>query len=156
MNPNSNFSELLRVFDDWGVKYLLVGGYALMHYTEPRYTKDIDLWVEASPENSAKVFRALAAFGAPLRGLTEAVFQTPDTIYQMGRPPLRVDVLTSLSGVAFADCWERRVPGCFAQQAVWVIALEDLIANKRAVGRTRDLADVEDLEAARGRDSSAK
>ena len=149
MNPNSNFSELLSLFDGLEVKYLVVGGYALMQYTEPRYTKDIDLWVDATPENAAKVFQALMRFGAPLSGISAADFSTPGVFYQMGRPPVRVDVLTSLSGLHFPDCWERRVAGRFGTRDVWVIAIDDLIVNKRAVGRLQDLADVERLEEAR-------
>ncbi len=149
MNPNSNFSELLSLFGVLGVRYLVVGGYALMNYTEPRYTKDIDLWVDASTENSGRVFEALLRFGAPLKGVSAADFSTPGVFYQMGRPPVRVDVLTSLSGVNFADCWERRVTGRFGNRDVCVISIDDLILNKRAVGRLQDLADVERLEEAR-------
>ena len=149
MNPNSNFSELLSLFDGMDVRYLVVGGYALMNYTEPRYTKDIDLWVDATAENSGRVFEALLRFGAPLKGISAADFATPGVFYQMGRPPVRVDVLTSLSGSVFADCWERRVTGRFGSRDVWVISIDDLILNKRAVGRLQDLADVERLEEAR-------
>ena len=149
MNPNSSFSELLSLFDVLSVKYLLVGGYALMNYTEPRYTKDLDIWVVSSPENAENVFAALLRFGAPLQGITKGDFSTPGMVYQMGRPPVRVDVLTSLTALEFSDCWERRVAGRFGEQAVGFISMEDLIVNKRAVGRLQDLADVERLEAAR-------
>jgi len=151
MSPNSNFSELLSLFDGLEVRYLVVGGYALMQYTEPRYTKDIDLWVDATPENAAKVFQALKQLGAPLSGITVADFSTSGVFYQMGRPPVRVDVLTSLSGLNFPDCWERRVAGRFGTRNVWVIAIDDLIVNKRTVGRLQDLADVERLEDVRKR-----
>ncbi|MFN0103698.1 MAG: nucleotidyltransferase [Bryobacteraceae bacterium] len=149
MNPNSNFSELLSLFEELGVRYLVVGGYALMNYTEPRYTKDIDLWIQATPENGARVFQALLRFGAPLAGIVADDFSTPGLIYQMGRPPIRVDVLTSLSGVEFLSCWERRATGRFGSRDVYVISIDDLIVNKRKVGRLQDLADVERLEATR-------
>ena len=98
---NSDFEELLRTFNETGVKYLVIGGYAVMLYSEPRYTKDLDLWVEASHENAEKVFRALAAFGAPLKDLTAEDFSVEGFFYQMGIPLARVDILMSIDGVSF-------------------------------------------------------
>ncbi len=94
------FSELLNTFNEHEVKYLIVGAFAVMIYSEPRYTKDLDLWIEVSPDNASKVFAALRDFGAPLAGLTEKDFRGPG-FYQMGRPPGRIDVLMSLDGVDF-------------------------------------------------------
>lgn len=106
---NSDFKEILRAFNAAKVRYLVVGGYAVMKYTEPRYTKDIDLWVEPTPRNARLVVQALKAFGAPLVGLTEADFSGEGFVYQMGRPPARVDILMSIDGVRFADAWRNRV-----------------------------------------------
>jgi hypothetical protein len=139
----------LSLLNDRNVKYLLVGGYALMHYTEPRYTKDFDLWIERTPENAAKVFEALLQFGAPLKGIAPSDFSTPGMVYQMGRPPVRVDVMTSVDALEFSECWDRRVAGHFGKRDVWVISMGDLIVNKRATGRLQDLADAERLEEAR-------
>jgi hypothetical protein len=122
-----------------------VGGYAIMKYTEPRYTKDLDVWVEASQENARAVFAALREFGAPLSGLSASDFAREGSIYQMGRPPARVDVLTSIDGVRFADAWPRRVVSDFDGMTVQVMSRQDLLVNKRAVGRHQDLADVERL-----------
>ena len=108
MSPNSTFKDLLSALNGCGAKYLVVGGYAVMLYTEPRYTKDLDIWVEPSPDNALRVFRALAGFGAPLAGIHADDFAVPDLIYQLGVPPSRVDILTSISGVDFADAWGRR------------------------------------------------
>src|SRR4051794_29299973 len=102
---NSDFKELLRLFNERDVRYLVVGGYAVMKYTEPRFTKDLDVWVEASVENARAVFAALREFGAPLSGIAPEDFAAEGCIYQMGRPPARVDVLTSIDGVRFADAW---------------------------------------------------
>lgn len=99
----SHFNDLLKSFDEQEVKYLVVGGHAVMFYSEPRYTKDLDIWIEASPENATRVFRALAHFGAPLTGVSEADFAAPGSFYQLGRPPLRVDVLTSIEGLEFDE-----------------------------------------------------
>lgn len=146
---NSDFKELLKCFNDAKVRYMVVGGYAVIKYTEPRYTKDLDLWIEASPKNARAVFKALKDFGAPLENLTEADFSTEGSFYQMGRPPARVDILMSIEGVRFAAAWRNRVPSDFDGVPAPVIARNDLIANKRAVGRPQDLMDVTNLLAAR-------
>jgi hypothetical protein len=95
---SSDFEELLRIFNANEVKYLIVGGYAVMFYTEPRYTKDLDVWVQANPENAAKVWQALAEFGAPLTGLGPDDFAHEGFFYQIGQPPVRVDILVSIRG----------------------------------------------------------
>jgi hypothetical protein len=100
---NSDFKDLLRIFNEHSVRYLIVGGYAVIKYTEPRYTKDLDVWIEASPENSRAVFEALRQFGAPLKNISPKDFAKRGSIYQMGRPPARIDVLTSVEGLRFAD-----------------------------------------------------
>src|ERR1035438_4983942 len=95
---SSDFEELLRIFNGNEVKYLIVGGHAVMLYTEPRYTKDLDVWIEASEENAARVFMALAEFGAPLTGLKPSDFARQGFFYQLGQPPARVDILMSIDG----------------------------------------------------------
>ncbi len=142
---NSDFKELLRIFNAAKVRYLVVGGYAVSKYTEPRYTKDLDLWMEASAKNARAVFKALREFGAPLANLTAADFSQEGFFYQMGRPPARVDILMSIEGVRFADAWRNRVPTDFDGVPAHVIARNDLITNKRAVGRPQDLMDVTNL-----------
>jgi hypothetical protein len=110
MAESQNFKELLLLLNDCLVEYLIVGGYAVMRYSEPRFTKDLDIWVGYSPANSRRVFSALARFGVPLRrdGVTEETFSAEKTVYQMGVPPVRVDILTSISGCSFEDAWTRR------------------------------------------------
>jgi hypothetical protein len=142
---NSDFKDLLKILNDYKVHYLVIGGYAVMAYTEPRYTKDLDIWIEASPNNARAVFRALERFGAPLVNLTEADFTAEGFFYQMGRPPSRIDVLMSIEGVRFADAWPNRVNIDFDGVIGHVISRKHLIANKRAVGRPQDLADLESL-----------
>jgi hypothetical protein len=122
-----------------------VGGYAVMKYSEPRFTKDLDIWVEASPENAQKVFTSLRAFGAPLDGLTEDHFA--DTgFYQMGRPPVRVDILMNIEGVEFRSAWANRIEADFDGVPAYFIGLTDLIENKKTSGRLQDLADIEKME----------
>lgn len=140
---SSDFEELLKIFNDNEVRYLIVGGYAVMLYTEPRYTKDLDLWVEATPENASKVWRALVEFGAPLSNLAVNDFAREGFFYQMGRPPVRVDVLMSVDAVKFADAWPRREQSLLGAQPAWFISRADLLKNKRASGRHIDLHDAD-------------
>jgi hypothetical protein len=141
MAESQNFKELLLLLNDCLVEYLIVGGYAVMRYSEPRFTKDLDIWVGHSAENSKRVFAALARFGAPLRhdGVSEDTFSAEQTVYQIGVPPVRVDILTSISGCLFPDSWERRVAGAMYGAPVHFISLADPITNKRAAGCSSDL-----------------
>jgi hypothetical protein len=145
---NSDFKDLLSLFNASRVRYLVVGGYALMKYTEPRYTKDLDVWIEANPKNARLVFRCLRTFGAPLQGMIEPDFAKEGFCYQMGRPPARIDILMSIDGVKFTDAWSKRVITDFDGVPASVISRNDLIANKRAVGRPQDLIDADSLAAA--------
>lgn len=139
-------NDLLSVFNAHNVRYLVVGGHAVNIYTQPRSTKDLDVWVDASEENSLRVFRALAVYGAPLTGMRPEDFQTESTNYfQIGVEPARIDVLHRLSGVEFEQAWEDSVPGTVEDIPVRFISLEHLIANKLASGRLRDLADADEL-----------
>lgn len=142
---NSDFRSPLSTFNDHKVRYLVVGGYAVMKYSEPRYTKDLDVWAEATPANARTVFAALREFGAPLTGITETDFAREGCIYQMGRPPVRVDVMTSIDGVQFADAWTKRLESDFGGTPANVISRADLIANKQVTGRPQDRIDVESL-----------
>lgn len=138
---SSDFEDLLNAFNENGVKYLIVGGHAVMLYTEPRYTKDLDIWVEASPDNAEKVFHAMSKFGAPLAGLTPDDFAQEGFFYQLGRPPARVDILMSIDGVRFEDAWPNRTEAQFGRQRAWFIGRTELIRNKRATARHIDLHD---------------
>jgi len=158
MADSPDFKELLRAFNEKQAEYLIVGGYAVMKYTEPRFTKDLDVWIRNSPANAARVYEALAEFGAPLRqdGLTPGDFATDEMTYQIGVAPVRIDVLTRISGVEFEDAWRNRVPGTFFEIPVHFISLRDLIINKRAAGRTSDLEQLESLSRNTGTESRAE
>jgi hypothetical protein len=146
MKSNSDFEEILLAFNAASVKYLVVGAYALAAYARPRATGDIDLWVEASAENARRVYRALVTFGAPLDGISEVTFAERDIVFQMGIAPIRIDILTGIDGVTFADAWPNRTPSIIGSVPVHVIGKSDLKRNKSATGRTQDLADLERLE----------
>src|SRR5262249_48803800 len=141
MAENPHFRELLQTLNDCEVRYLIVGGYAVMKYTEPRYTKDLGVWVENSVDNALRVFDALKRFGAPLEsdGVTPETFTGNETTYQIGLAPLRVDILTQITGVEFSAAWSRRVRGMIFGIPVPFISLDDLIVNKRETGRSSDL-----------------
>ena len=138
MKISSDYKDLLKNLNAAGVRYLIVGGYAVMIYTEPSFTKDLDLWVDPSESNAQALFRALAWFGAPLQGIRPADFTEPEVFYQVGIDPVRVDILTSLPGLDFASAWERRLAVDFDGEPAAVISREDLIASKNVTGRTRD------------------
>jgi len=148
MAASPHFSELLRAFNEKKIDYLIVGGYAVMKYAEPHFTKDLDLWVRSSPGNAAKVYEALAEFGAPLQkdSLVAADFAGEDMTYQIGVAPVRIDILTHITGVRFEDAWLRRVPSTFLGVPVHLISLDDLVKNKKAMGRTSDLEQLERIQ----------
>jgi hypothetical protein len=143
---HSDLSDILRVFNLYNVEYLIIGGYAVGFHAEPRFTKDLDIFVQASQENARRVFRALRAFGAPLSGLTEKDFEQKGCWYQVGVSPVRVDIILALDGVTFEDAWVRRVESTIGGDVrAPFISKEDLIVAKKAAGRPQDLLDVEAL-----------
>ena len=144
---NEDYRDMLQCLHAEGVKFMLVGGYALAAHGHPRSTLDIDLWVMASADNAVAVMRALKRFGAPLREVSAADFETEGTVLQIGVAPRRIDILTKIDGVRFDDAWPRSVPVDLDGCSIRVIALEDLLANKRASGRPKDVADVATLQA---------
>lgn len=143
---NQDFREFIQSLNDNRVRYLVVGGYAVALHGHPRYTKDIDIWIEMSPENAANVIEALEQFGFASLGLRETDFLTPGQVIQLGQPPSRIDLLCSVSGVDFATCHESRVTVEIDGVPVDFIGLDDLRKNKAASGRYQDLADLENLE----------
>jgi hypothetical protein len=147
---NPDFKELLSFFNERRVEYLVVGGYAMSAHGHPRYTGDIDLWILASPENAGRVMGALSEFGFGSSGLSEADFQKPEQVVQLGYPPCRIDLMTDVDGLTFSECWPRRVEVDIDDLKIPTIGLSDLILNKEATGRLRDLADLEMLRSRRG------
>jgi hypothetical protein len=143
---NRDYRDLFGALNAARVDYMIVGAYAVAVHGHVRATKDLDVWIKPTPENAARLFHALQQFGAPMEGLTESEFSEPGMILQLGFPPVRIDILTSLAGVTFEEAWSTRVHASYGDQQVSVISREHLITNKRAAGRLQDLADVEALE----------
>ncbi len=145
---NRDFRDLLAAFAARDARCLVVGGYAVTFHSRPRFTKDLDIWVDATPTNAMRVVAALLSFGAPLaaQGVDAKDFERPGVVYQMGVPPNRIDVLTAVDGLEFDACWLRRATSTYGDVAVAYLGREDLIVNKRKVGRPQDLLDVRALE----------
>jgi hypothetical protein len=145
---NEDFQDALSALTDAGVEFLVVGAHALAAHGLPRATGDLDIWVRPSPDNAVRVERALKAFGAPIaaHGITARDFETPGTVYQIGLPPRRIDVLTEISGVAFDEAWATKTSVTVGGRSFYVLGREALLTNKRAAGRPKDLLDVAALE----------
>ncbi len=144
MSPD--FRDLLSAFNAHRVEFLVVGAHALAAHGHVRATGDLDVWVRPVAANAKRVIEALRAFRAPLQDLSEADLTRAGTIFQIGVAPIRIDVMTSIDGVAFDEAWDERLAAKFADLSVPVLSAKHLVRNKRAVGRAQDLADVDWLE----------
>ena len=140
-----DFKEFLRLLNASRVEYLLVGGYAVGLHGYPRSTADLDIWIQATPDNAARVMEAVGAFGFDLPEIRPALFLAPRRIVRFGVPPFRIEIMTSIDGVHFDACRPRAVDFDLGGVRVPVISLADLKVNKRAAGRHKDLADLENL-----------
>lgn len=143
---NQDFKEFIQLLNTNEVKYLVIGGYAVAFHGHPRYTKDLDIWIQKEPDNVRKLIRALDAFGFGSLGLKEEDFLEPDVTVQLGYPPNRIDLLTDPPGIDFMECDKNHIKVVVDDVEVCFIDLDGLKANKRAVGRHQDLADLEHLE----------
>lgn len=141
-----DFLDILSELSAAGAEFLLVGAHALAVHHKARATADLDLWVNPTPENAPKVLLALKRFGAALHDLTEADLSAPDIVFQMGLPPNRIDILTRISGLTFTEAWPNRFLFSYHGIELAVIGKDDLIKNKLAAGRAKDLADVAQLQ----------
>jgi len=148
MLTNSDFRELLNLFEKHKVRYLVVGAYAVMKYTEPRFTKDLDLWIATDIENANSVYVALKEFGAPLANLSADDFTRQDYFYQMGIPPMRVDIMMSIPGVTFEEAWKNREAVELDNFKIPFISRSDLMREKEASGRPQDKRDFDRLKEA--------
>ena len=146
MDISSDYRELFKILNKHKVKYLVVGAYAVIFYTEPRYTKDIDVWVEPTLKNAEKLYKALGEFGAPLKDISAKDFANKKTIYQIGVAPVRIDIITGISGSIFTEAWKGRQKTRYADVSINVIGIKDLIRSKKKTGRPLDLNDIAQLK----------
>jgi hypothetical protein len=143
---NQDFKEFIQLLNDNQVKYLVIGGYAVAVHGHPRYTKDIDIWIEISEKNAQKLLTALTQFGFESLGLKSEDFQTPNQIIQLGYPPNRIDLITNPDGIDFQTCYDSKIEVTLNDVPVKFINLDNLKKNKLASGRLQDLADLEKLQ----------
>lgn len=148
MLTSPDFRELLKIFEKHKIRYLIVGGYAVMKYSEPRFTKDLDVFIATDQVNAEGVYSALKEFGAPLENLTSDDFAHKGYFYQMGRPPLRVDIMMSIPGIEFDEAWKNREVVQLDDLKILFISRTDLIRSKEASGRPQDKIDFEKLKEA--------
>ena len=146
---NSDFKELLQIFAEEKVKYLIVGAYAVNHYSQPRYTKDLDLWIKPSKANAVRISKAFRRFGIPLIEVTQEDFEEPGLQYAVGVQPSMIDFLTSLPGIpSFDDAWETKTTSTIGDFNIHFLGKDSLITAKKTSGRLLDLADIEEIERA--------
>ena len=148
---NPDYRDMVECLLKEGVDFMLVGGYAVALHGWPRTTFDIDFWIMANPENAKAVMRAIRAFGAPLMDLTEADFHRPGMVFQIGTEPQRIDIISAVDGLDYADASRRAVRMNVDGLEFKVISIDDLIVNKRASGRPKDVADAQALEKLKAR-----
>lgn len=146
MRIEKDFKEFIELLNKNSVRYLIVGGYAFSFHAEPRFTRDIDFFVEGSEENAEKLLNALAGFGFKDIGLSKVDFIKAGDIVQLGVPPVRIDLMTSVTGLDFSAAWENRVSGNYGGIQAFFVSKADLIRNKTAVGRKQDLSDIDRLQ----------
>ena len=149
MSVNPDFKDLFSELSAAEARFLVVGAHAVIYYATPRYTKDLDIWIEPSEDNARRVYLALSRFGAPMESLETRDLATPGTIFQIGLEPNRVDVITEVEGLSFSEAWDKRVPSTYGEIPIFILGIDDLLSNKRAVARPQDLLDVEALERAK-------
>jgi hypothetical protein len=146
MAINPDFRDLYAALNDAGARYLLVGGHAVAFHAQPRFTKDLDIWIDPTPANASSVFKALEVFGAPLGALSVQDLSTEGIIFQIGIPPNRIDILTSIDGVTFDEAWPARFDTTYGDQSIHVIGRDHLRQNKLTTGRVQDLLDADLLK----------
>ena len=145
MEVQKDFKELLELLNEHKVEFILVGAYALAFHGAPRYTGDLDIYIKPDIDNSKNVMKALVKFGFGSVGIKDEDLQKPDRVIQLGFPPVRIDLVTSISGVSWEQANFDKVNGIFGDVQVYYIGKESFIANKKATGRKKDLADIEAL-----------
>lgn len=149
MAVNPDFKDLFSEFNEARARFLVIGAHAVTYYATPRYTKDVDIWIGTESRNAERVYAALGKFGAPLHQLTLADLSTPETVFQIGVEPNRIDLLTTVGGVEFGEAWARREESTYGDVPISIVSLEDLIATKLHAGRPQDLLDLEVLRRSR-------
>lgn len=153
---NSDFKELLKIFSEEKVKYMIIGGYAVAKHAEPRYTKDLDIWISNSRNNAERIYQALSKFGSPLADITIEDFTVPTLVYQIGIEPSRIDIIMGLENLDFGECWENKETVQLGEVETYFISIDDLIKSKEFAGRPQDLMNVANLNLKKKEHSKVK
>ncbi|MCX6349969.1 MAG: hypothetical protein NTV79_10805 [Candidatus Aureabacteria bacterium] len=148
MGINQDFRDLFASFNAGRVEYLVAGAYAVMYYAAPRFTKDLDVWINPTPENARRTWKALGKFGAPMIGVSEGDFTNRDMVYQIGIEPNRIDVIMGIAGCDFPPCWKHRVKSMYGGIPIFLMGADDLLRSKQCAARPQDLLDAENLKKA--------
>ena len=151
MERKLDYEEIFKILNKDKVKYLVVGAYAVIYYTEPRYTKDIDIWVKPEITNAKKTYNSLRKFGAPLNGVKASDFTKRDMVYQIGVAPIRIDVLMNIKGIHFDLAWKHRKKVKYGKEVIGILNLNDVVKSKMKAGRKQDILDLEKLEKVKNR-----
>jgi len=145
MDISYDYRDLFKVLNRYKVRYLVVGAYAVVFYAEPRFTKDLDIWVEPSEQNAKRLYKALTKFGAPLKGITLEDFTNGKMIYQIGVAPVRIDIMMGISGLKFYRAWKNRKQSKYAGISINILGFKELIYSKKKAGRAQDFLDIKKL-----------
>ena len=146
MDISLDFEDLFKTLNAFRIKYLVVGAHAVMFYTEPRYTKDMDVWIVPEINDAEKVYEALKQFGAPLKNLFPADFKDKKMILQIGVPPVRIDIMLEVPGIVFASAWKNKKKTKYGKTPIYILGIEDIMRAKQTAGRPTDLGDLEKLK----------
>ena len=145
MDISSDYRDLFKTLNRHKVKYLVIGAYAVTFYTEPRYTKDLDIWVSNDKANAKRLHKALADFGAPLKGVSAEDFANKKMIYQIGVAPVRIDILLDVSGMKFENAWKNRKRTNYGGISINILGVKELIYSKKKTKREQDILDINKL-----------
>lgn len=145
MDISSDYKDLFKTLNRHKVNYLVIGAYAVAFYAEPRYTKDLDIWVNNDKVNSERLYEALVDFGAPLKGVSAIDFADKKMIYQIGVAPVRIDILMGVSGIQFENAWQNRKRTFYGGISINIVGIKELIYSKKKTGREHDISDTKKL-----------
>lgn len=145
MDISGDYRDLFKTLNRYKVKYIVVGAYAVVYYTQPRFTKDLDIWIRPDIENANKLYKALREFGVPLKDIQPESFTKSNTIYQIGVAPIRIDIMMTLRGVKFDVAWNNRKRTKYANVLINIIGVKELIKSKKSVKREQDILDLKNL-----------
>lgn len=146
MDVSPDYEDLFKILNKYKVRYLLIGAYAVVYYTQPRFTNDIDVWIDATRDNAGRVFIALKEFGAPLKNICREDFMDRKNIYQIGVAPVRIDIIMGCTGITFDAAWKNKVTSKYGKTRIYIMGMKDLIKTKKKVGRLQDRLDLEKLK----------